>query len=45
MRQKRPTIIEDHTPFKDDEEDLLGEDNSLATNLFGNRATTILADS
>jgi hypothetical protein len=29
MRQKRPTIIDDDTPFKDDEDDLI-EDNGLA---------------
>jgi hypothetical protein len=44
MRQKRPTIIDDDTPFKDDEDDLL-EDNGLAARLFNSgRATTNLAD-
>ena len=43
MRQKRPTIIDDDTPFKDDEDDLM-EDNGLAARLFAGRATTNLAD-
>ena len=43
MRQKRPTLVEDDTPFQDDEDDLL-EDSGLAANLFRGRATTNLSD-
>lgn len=43
MRQKRPTVVDDDTPFKDDD-DLMEESDSLAARLFSGRATTNLAD-
>jgi len=43
MRQKRPTLVDEDTPFQDDEDDLL-EDSGLAAKLFKGRATTNLSD-
>lgn len=43
MRQKRPTLIDDDAPFKDDDDDMLEDSAFAAATFLRGRATTQLS--